>query len=132
MTEEDQLKVDDTGRFFWSGLQRGVVLLATCRHCGLVQHPPSPMCPRCGSLEWEARQASGRGTVLSWIVSHHPTQPDDEPRVVVLVELEEGARVVGNFTGADRAANDLAVEAVPSPSVEKPILLFRATAERVH
>ena len=126
MADEDQLTVDDTGRFFWSGLQRGVVLLATCRHCGLIQHPPSPMCPRCGSLEWDARQASGRGTVLSWIVSHHPTQPDDEPRVVVLVELEEGARVVGNFTGADQAANDLAVEAVFTPGAEKPMLLFRA------
>jgi uncharacterized OB-fold protein len=128
MTDEDQVTVDDTGQFFWSGLQRGVVLLATCRHCGLVQHPPSPMCPRCGSLEWDARQASGRGTVLSWIVSHHPTEPDDEPRTVVLVELEEGARVVGNLTGADLAANDLAVEAVLTPGTEKPMLLFRSAA----
>jgi uncharacterized protein len=131
MTENDQLAVDDTGRFFWSGLQRGVVLLATCRHCGLVQHPPSPMCPRCGSLEWDARQASGRGTVLSWIVSRHPTRPDDDPRIVVLVELEEGARVIGNFTDTGQVANDLAVEAVFTPGAEAPTLQFRAAAGNV-
>jgi uncharacterized protein len=125
----DNVRVDDTGRFFWSGLQRGELLLASCRHCGLVQHPPSPMCPRCGSLEWDARQASGRGTVLSWIVSRHPTEPDDEPRVVVLVELEEGARVVGNFTGAGPVANDQAVVAVFTPTEGEPRLRFDAERE---
>jgi uncharacterized OB-fold protein len=86
------------------------------------------MCPRCGSLEWDARQASGRGTVLSWIVSHHPTQPDNQPRVVVLVELEEGARVVGNFIGAEQVVNDQPVEAVFTP---EPRLQFQAASGRV-
>jgi uncharacterized OB-fold protein len=132
MTHEDELTVDDTGRFFWSGLGRGVLLLAVCRHCDLVQHPPSPMCPRCGSIEWDARRASGRGKVLSWIVSQHPTQPDDQPRIVVLVELEEGARVVGNFTGTDLVANDLDVEAVLALGAEEPLLRFRAATEAGH
>jgi uncharacterized OB-fold protein len=37
--------------------------------------------------------------VYTWIVSHHPTQPDAEPRVVVLVELDEGIRFVANLLG---------------------------------
>ncbi len=130
MDDDELLTVDDTGRFFWSGLRRGVVLLATCRRCGLVQHPPSPMCPRCGSLEWDARKASGRGTVLSWIISRHPTQADDEARIVVLVELEEGARVVGNFTGAGQVANDQPVEAVFAPGDEEPALRFQTATGR--
>ena len=46
------------------------------------------------------------GTSTRWIVSHHPTKPDAEPRVVVLVELDEGIRFVANLLGID--AGDVA------------------------
>jgi uncharacterized OB-fold protein len=70
------------------------------------------MCPRCGSLEWDVQEASGRGTVHSWIVSRHPTEPDRAPRVVVLVDLEEGVRLVSNLRDVDVSdvRNDMAVE----------------------
>lgn len=57
---------------------------------------------------------SGRGTVHSWIVSHHPTQTDDLPRIVALVELEEGVRLVSNLQEVRVAdvRNDMAVECV--------------------
>lgn len=72
------------------------------------------MCPQCGSVEWTVQQTSGRGTVLSWIVSRHPTQPDDDPRVVVLVELDEGVRLVSNLQGTppDQVRNGMLVEVV--------------------
>jgi uncharacterized OB-fold protein len=34
---------------------------------------------------------------VSWITSLHPNRPDDEPRIVVLVQLEEGTRLVANL-----------------------------------
>jgi hypothetical protein len=70
------------------------------------------MCPRCGSVDWTVQESSGRGTVHSWIVSRHPTEPDDAPRIVVLVDLEEGVRLVSNLSGVDAAdvRNDMAVE----------------------
>ncbi|MCU1373889.1 MAG: hypothetical protein JWO68_1175, partial [Actinomycetia bacterium] len=40
------------------------------------------------------------GTIHSWIVSTHPTQPDADDRIVVLVELEVGIRLVSNLVGA--------------------------------
>ena len=55
------------------------------------------MCPACHSVRWATREASGRGTIYSWIVSHHPTEADELPRVVVLVDLEEGVRLVSNL-----------------------------------
>jgi hypothetical protein len=99
---------------FWQGIRNGQLLLATCAKCGRLQHPPSPMCPNCGSLDWQLAESCGRGTVLSWIVSHHPDQPDDQPRIVALVELEEGARIVSNVVELEPEAvrNDLAVELV--------------------
>jgi len=65
-------------------------------------------------LEWEAQEASGRGRIHSWIVSHHPTDDHDLPRIVVLVELDEGVRLVSNLRGSDpaRVANDLPVEVI--------------------
>jgi uncharacterized OB-fold protein len=70
------------------------------------------MCPVCGSLEWTVQEASGRGTVHSWIVSRHPSDPDELPRVVALVELEEGVRLVSNLQDVepDQVTNDMAVE----------------------
>jgi uncharacterized OB-fold protein len=70
------------------------------------------MCPYCQSLEWEAVESVGRGSIYSWVVSHHPTEPDAEPRIVVLVELEEGVRLVANLQGLpwSKVRNDLPVE----------------------
>jgi uncharacterized protein len=50
-------------------------------------------------------------------VSHHPTEPDAEPRIVVLVDLEEGVRLVANLQGVawTDVVNDLPVEAFFAP-----------------
>ena len=83
--------------FFWEGVAQHRLLLQHCAQCDHVRMPPGPMCPQCHSLEWEARDASGRGTVHSWILSHHPTEADAAPRIVVLVDLAEGVRLISNL-----------------------------------
>lgn len=97
--------------FFWRGVAEDKLLIACCANCSKLQHPPSPMCPVCGSTEWDTVESSGRGTVHSWIVSHHPARPDDAPRIVALVDLEEGTRLVTNLVDIDPPAvsNDMAV-----------------------
>jgi uncharacterized protein len=98
--------------YFWDGVRDRTLLLRRCTGCGQLQHPPTPMCGNCHGLEWETQKATGRGTVYSWIVSKHPTQPDDNPRIVALVELDEGVRLVSNLIGieAGDVRNDMAVE----------------------
>jgi uncharacterized protein len=100
--------------FFWEGVAQDRLLLARCARCSNLQHPPSPMCPVCGSLEWDTQEATGRGTVHSWVVSRHPTEGDEQPRIVALVELEEGLRLVSNLQDVDPAqvVNDMPVEVV--------------------
>jgi uncharacterized OB-fold protein len=61
------------------------------------------MCPSCSSLEWETQEASGRAKIYSWIGSQHPTEPDAAPRIVVLLDLEEGVRFVSNLVEMDLA-----------------------------
>ena len=106
--------VDRDDEFFWNGVAQGRLLARRCAHCHRLQHPPSPMCPQCGSLEWDECELSGRGTLHSWIVSRHPTEPDDAARIVALIELDEGIRLVSNLQDIEAAAveNDIAVEVV--------------------
>jgi uncharacterized OB-fold protein len=55
------------------------------------------MCPHCQSLEFTVEDLSGRGAVHSWIVSQHPSAPDSDPRIVALIDLVEGVRMVSNI-----------------------------------
>jgi uncharacterized OB-fold protein len=107
-------KVGHDDQYFWDGVDEGKLLVRACANCARLQHPPSPMCPTCGSVDWTVQQLSGRATVHSWIVSRHPTQADDAPRIVVLLDLEEGLRLVSNLQGVDvdGVRNGMAVEAM--------------------
>jgi uncharacterized OB-fold protein len=98
--------------FFWEAVDRGEFVAQACEGCGQLRHPPLPSCAHCGSPDWAPRRLSGRGRIHTWIVSHHPTQPDPEPRTVILVDLEEGIRFVSNLIDADNARTgaDVALE----------------------
>jgi uncharacterized OB-fold protein len=85
-------------RFFWDGLREDRLLVQRCDGCAALRHPPRPMCPRCQSLAWTPIAASGRGTVVSFVMPRHPRFPwFDDDYVVALVELEEGVRLVTNL-----------------------------------
>jgi uncharacterized OB-fold protein len=87
-------------RFFWEGAAQGRLLCQRCSGCGQLRHPPGPSCPACGCLDWEPVPLSGQGRIFSWVVQHHPLPPGfDEPAVIVLVDLAEGVRLVGNLAG---------------------------------
>ena len=92
--------------FFWEGVQQRELRVQRCGGCGVLRHPPQPLCDRCGSTDQGWVVASGRGTVHSCVTHHYPPLPGVElPHVVLLVELEEGVRLISELTpGADRDA----------------------------
>ncbi|QNP71692.1 OB-fold domain-containing protein [Streptomyces roseirectus] len=84
---------DNSG--FWQGIRRNRLLIQRCLACGTLRLPWIPGCVECGSPEWDTREASGAGTVYSYVVMHHPRFPAfDPPYAVALVELAEGVRLV--------------------------------------
>jgi uncharacterized protein len=90
--------------FWFEGAREHKLLIQRCASCGKLRHPPRPMCGECRSLEWDTVEASGRGTVYSYVVNHHPQVPAfDYPLAVGLVELEEGTRLVANVVGVEPA-----------------------------
>ena len=88
--------------FWFEGARRHRLLIQRCAGCGELRHPPLPACPTCRSFEWDAVEASGRGSVFSFVVVHYPQVPSfDYPLAVGLVELEEGTRLVANLVGSE-------------------------------
>jgi uncharacterized OB-fold protein/acyl dehydratase len=85
-------------RFFFDGAQEHKLLIQRCAACQVLRHPPQPRCDRCGSYEWDTVEASGRGTVYSFVVNHYPQVPAfDYPLPIGLVELAEGTRLVAQI-----------------------------------
>jgi uncharacterized OB-fold protein len=91
--------VTQDNSFFFEGAKEGKLLIQRCSECGMLRHPPRPACPNCRSFLWDTLQASGRGTIYSYVVNHYPQVPAfDYPLIVALVELEEGTRLVANVS----------------------------------
>lgn len=90
---------DDT-RFFWEGARAGKLLIQRCTSCGTLRHPPGPCCPKCQSFDWDTLEASGMGTVYSFVVMHYPEVPPFEyPNPIGLIELDEGTRLIAQLVG---------------------------------
>lgn len=91
--------------FWFEAANEHRLVIQRCTGCQTLRHPPRPRCDRCGSYDWDAVDASGRGTVYSFVVNHYPQVPAfDYPLAVGLIELEEGTRLVANIVGIEPSA----------------------------
>jgi uncharacterized OB-fold protein len=92
---------------FYRHVLTGRLHLQHCAACDRYQHPPRYRCPACGSedaLEWVP--VSGDGRIHTWTVTHRPVDPgwaDEVPYATVVVELDEGVRLVGAWEHAEPA-----------------------------
>ncbi|MCX5199966.1 OB-fold domain-containing protein [Streptomyces sp. NBC_00237] len=85
---------------FWEGVSAHRLLIQRCAACALLRFPWLPGCNGCGSARWDTVEASGEGTVFSYVVMHHPAFPAfDPPYAVGLIELAEGVRMISNVVG---------------------------------
>ncbi|MBO4258923.1 bifunctional MaoC family dehydratase N-terminal/OB-fold nucleic acid binding domain-containing protein [Streptomyces griseorubiginosus] len=85
---------------FWEGMERHRLLIQRCTACGTLRFPWLPGCNACGGPDWGTVEASGEGTVYSYVVMHHPPFPAfDPPYAVALIELAEGVRLISNVIG---------------------------------
>lgn len=88
-------------KHYWQGLRDGKLLIQQCTNCATLRHPPQPMCEQCQSIEWTTQESKGVGTVYSYTSIHYPEIPPfDSPNSIVLVDLDEGARIAAQISGA--------------------------------
>lgn len=103
MTQSFRMKPpmgNDNG-WWWQEVAEGRLTIQRCQDCQTLRHPPRPMCGDCHSLNWDHVTATGRGTVSSFTVLHHPQFPGFEyPLVIILVELDEGTHFTSQLVNA--------------------------------
>jgi uncharacterized OB-fold protein len=93
--------------WWWDMAEQGKLGIQRCLGCQTLRHPPRPMCGDCRSTEWDAVEASGRGTICSYTVLTHPRFPGYQyPLIIILVDLEEGTRFTSQLVGCEPAQVD--------------------------
>lgn len=97
---------------FWDATRRCELTMQRCESCSLLVWYPRFVCPHCGGsgLYWE--QLSGAGVVYAVSVHHRPALPalaDLVPYSVVLVDLDEGVRMMSNVFGPPPTVGDRVV-----------------------
>lgn len=91
--------------WWFEALNAGRLLIQACAGCGALRFPTAPVCRHCHSFEWRAVEANGTGSIHSFVVTHHPQAPGFEyPLPIVLVDLDEGVRMVMNTVDTARDA----------------------------
>lgn len=92
-------KPDDLNlELFQTIVETGRMHIQRCDDCGHHAHPPRMYCGNCFSDNYSYPEISGAGTVYSYEVSYHTSEPAwgaEVPYGTAVVELDEGPRVVG-------------------------------------
>lgn len=120
---------------FWEAQNRHELTFQRCAHCQAIRYPVSPTCPDCRSFDFGWVTSSGRGRVYSYTVVHHQTHPAfPVPYTVLLVEMEEGPRVIAQL----RASEGITVQTgapvhigwEDNPNQSLPVFVLDAEATR--
>jgi uncharacterized protein len=88
--------VEAPGATYRRHLENGKLGYQHCTDCSAAVFYPRVLCPFCGSEALEWRESVGRGTVYASTVVHSRNR---DPRSVVLVDLDEGFRMMSRVEG---------------------------------
>lgn len=96
---------------YWRSARNHQLAIQRCSDCKSFRHNPRPMCPECHSLAFEWAPVSGRGTIYSYIIADRVLHPYwKEPYNVVLIELEEGIRIISNLIDCPNEAVEIGMQ----------------------
>ena len=101
---------------FFDALKEHRLLIQRCGDCERAYYYPRPFCPSCLSdaVEWE--EASGKGTLYSFVINHRAAPGFTAPYIIAVVQLDEGPRMMTNLVGVEPDPNivqcDMPVEIV--------------------
>ena len=95
---------------FWDGLKEGKLMLQRGKSSGKAYFPPRPFFPGDPSQEVEWFEASGRGTLHTYVISHRPPPGFEAPFSIAVVELEEGPRIQTNIVDCPQTPEALRLD----------------------
>lgn len=87
---------------YWEGCRMGELRLQYCAACDRYQFYPRITFTECPGEELQWRNVSGAGVVASYtVVRRGLTRDYDAPYVVILVDLDEGPRMMSQLIDCD-------------------------------
>jgi hydroxymethylglutaryl-CoA synthase len=112
------------------------LLGARCRACGTISTPPSihPTCIGCGGAELDVVSLARRGRVETFVVNQTMPPPFQAPLPLVVIDLEDGARLMVQGSPADAAelaVGDTVVLSLRRYALERGIPVYGYKAFRV-
>jgi uncharacterized OB-fold protein len=116
-------------RAFAAHVSDGRLWLQRCGACGACVFYPRALCSACGASRLDWFPASGRGVVYARAALHRRARPGDpppQPHCVVLVDLEEGPRLMSRLPGlaAEAVRIGMAVRARIEAGADAPVVVF--------
>jgi hypothetical protein len=105
MAEETQA-IDPDGDPYWQGAAEGELRYRKCGACDASIFYPRSICPNCGANDPDWAVSGGEGTVYACTTVHRapPAFVDNVPYTVLLVDIDEGFRMMGGLVGNDAIA----------------------------
>lgn len=97
-------------KHFWDGTKAGKLLLQRCGDTGQAYFPPRPFSPFTGTRDVEVFEASGRGTLLSYVIHHRPAPGFTPPYAIAVVKLEEGPQMMTNIIDCPQTPEALVLD----------------------
>jgi hypothetical protein len=94
---------------YWEGTRAHELRLQFCTECREHFFYPRIFCPRCLSDAVEWRAVSGRGTLLSYVLSARPAPgfENELPYAIAIVKLDEGPHLMTNIVGMELTPQNL-------------------------
>lgn len=92
-----------TYKTYNEALKKDKLLGLKCNNCGTITCPPKMTCQECAGTDLEVVELSGKGEIRTFTTTFvAPSGREGEaPYTIVLVELEEGAWLMGNLIDMD-------------------------------
>lgn len=92
--------IDNWNRSFWQACRERRLVVQRCSVTNKCFFPPAPVSPFTGEPDWEWVEASGQGTLWSFVVFHQKYfdgMEDELPYPVAMVKLDEGPYLLTNL-----------------------------------
>jgi len=104
MTDEDL--PDPDSEPYWQGAAAGELRYRRCRDCDAAIFYPRSLCTECGAPDPDWATSAGIGTVYACSRVHRapPAFRDQDPYTVLLVDLDEGFRMMSRLAEGDTDA----------------------------
>jgi hypothetical protein len=90
-----------TYQMFQESLKEGKFIGLRCNKCGTVIFPPQAICRECKGTELEKTSVQDTGHIRTFTVIRVPPEGLKPNYVVAMVELDDGAWVIGRLTGIE-------------------------------